>query len=606
MASPGSPRSLLLLPVAFLFFFMFMAGAVACSGSASDHNPGTAGGGGNGAGPGSGGNGNGPGTGGSGPGTGGGVTGTGGSGAGPAPIAGLMIFYSDLESGPNTGGQNDKGAFVTIWGNGFGATQSSSTVTVGGGEVDNYPMWADTKITFQLGSRAATGVMSVHIDGKGESNQLPFTVRAGKIYFVSATGSDSNDGSFGKPWKTIPKAKNTLAAGDIAYLGTATGESLSQTSEDPTASYNCALGISKDGASNSGTAAAPKALVAYPGAHVTIGAESGLQRGLFAPAVGNGFNYWVISQLTLRGETEALDFSGGAQNWRVIGNDISCPNGTGLSGCVTDSEDNQAPGLKFYGNVVHDAASRVGSVTKYYHGIYLSSNHIELAWNTVRDGKTCRAIQIHDSGAPNNYDISIHDNVIHGTVCDGINLATVDTSQGPVVLYNNLIYDVGLGPDPADGSSLYAGVYVANTTNAGSAGSGTVQVFNNTMYNCGPEGPSSAGAVVLASGPVGIQMDNNLIYALTGESYIGRDSGSSPKITGSNNLLFGSSTRPSYLTGTVTGDPLLVNGGAHDFHLGAGSAAVDAGKTTNAARDTDGNPRPSGAAFDIGAYERSN
>src|SRR4029079_4503016 len=206
----------------------------------------------------------------------------------------------------------------------------------------------------------------------------------------------------------------------------------------------------------------------------------------------------------------------------------------------------------------------------------------------------------------NNYGISIHDNVIHGTVCDGINLATVDPSQGAVVVYNNVIYDVGLGPDPSEGSSIYAGVYVANTTNAGSAGSGTVQVFNNTMYNCGPQGSSSAGAVILASGPVGIQMDNNLIYALTGESYIGRDSGSAPKITGSNNLLFGVSTRPSYLTGTITGDPKLVNAAGHDFHLGAGSAAIDAGKMTNAARDTDGNPRPTGSAFDVGAYEMAN
>ena len=604
MASLRRWLSLLVLPL--------LASATACSGTASGHDPGTGGAGpgsaGSGAGPGSGGTGpgsGGDGTGGSGPGS-GGSTGTGTGGSGPAPIAGLMIFYSDLESGPNNGGQNDKGAFVTIWGNGFGASQGSSTVTVGGGQVDNYPIWTNTKITFQLGARAATGVISVHVDGKGDSNELPFTVRTGKIYFVSGSGSDSNDGSFAKPFKTIPKAKNTIAAGDIAYLGAAAGESLSQTTEDPTASYNCALGVSKDGNSNSGTAAAPKALVAYPGAKVTIGAESGLQRGLFAPAVGNGFNYWVISQLTLRGEVEALDFSGGAQNWRVIGNDISCPNGTGLSGCVTDSEDNQAPGLKFYGNTVHDAASKVSTITKYYHGIYLSSNNIELAWNTIRDGKTCRAIQIHDSGAPNNYGISIHDNVIHGTVCDGINLATVDPSQGAVVVYNNVIYDVGLGPDPSEGSSIYAGVYVANTTNAGSAGSGTVQVFNNTMYNCGPQGSSSAGAVILASGPVGIQMDNNLIYALTGESYIGRDSGSAPKITGSNNLLFGVSTRPSYLTGTITGDPKLVNAAGHDFHLGAGSAAIDAGKMTNAARDTDGNPRPTGSAFDVGAYEMAN
>jgi len=52
-----------------------------------------------------------------------------------------------------------------------------------------------------------------HVPGKGDGNALPFTVRAGAIYFVSASGSDSNDGSFANPWKTIPKAKNSILAG---------------------------------------------------------------------------------------------------------------------------------------------------------------------------------------------------------------------------------------------------------------------------------------------------------------------------------------------------------------------------------------------------------
>jgi len=52
------------------------------------------------------------------------------------------IFFSDLESGANTGGQNNKGVWVTIWGKGFGATQGTSTVTVGGGAADNYPLWS--------------------------------------------------------------------------------------------------------------------------------------------------------------------------------------------------------------------------------------------------------------------------------------------------------------------------------------------------------------------------------------------------------------------------------------------------------------------------------
>ncbi len=524
-------------------------------------------------------------------------------GAGPAPIAGLRLFFSDLESGPNAGGQDGKGAFVTIWGKGFGATRGTSTVTVGGGAVDNYLVWSSTKIAFQLGSHAATGGIVVHVSGNGDSNALPFTVRGGNIDFVTSSGDDTHAGTFTSPWKTIAHAKDMVAAGDIAYLGTSTGDTLSQTG---TYRYSASLSIDYNDGTNAGTAGMPKALVAYPGASVTIGQASGVERGLLVPAIAGTFDYWVIAGLSLRGQTEALDFEGTADGWRVVGNDFSCPNGTGLSGCIVGGDGTTPHDLKLYGNVVHDAAASVTTITKYYHGIYLASSGLELAWNEVRDGKTCRAIQFHDSAGPNLYGISVHDNLIHGTVCDGINFATVDPSQGTVEAYNNVIYDVGLGPDPSDGSSNYAGIYVANITNQGSPGSGNVHVYNNTLYNCGSRGTSAAGAIARAAGPVGLAMDDNLVVtAVTsaGESYV---SGDTSAITGSNNLFFGGGgSVPATLVGTVTGDPLLVAPSMHDFHLQAGSAAIDHGIATPALTDYDGAPRPQGAAFDIGAYERT-
>src|SRR5882672_4221631 len=98
-----------------------------------------------------------------------------------AQAAPPRIFFSDLESGPNTGGQNTAGVWVTIWGKGFGATQGTSTVTVGAGAVASYPLWSDGKIIFQLGAGAKTGSITVNVTGIGSSNGLPFTVRAGNI-----------------------------------------------------------------------------------------------------------------------------------------------------------------------------------------------------------------------------------------------------------------------------------------------------------------------------------------------------------------------------------------------------------------------------------------
>jgi hypothetical protein len=56
--------------------------------------------------------------------------------------------------------------------------------------------------------------------------------------------------------------------------------------------------------------------------------------------------------------------------------------------------------------------------------------------------------------------------------------------------------------------------------------------------------------------------------------------------------------------GTVQADPMFVNAAGHDYHLRAGSPAINAGTASGApATDFDGNARPQGGAFDIGAYE---
>jgi hypothetical protein len=533
------------------------------------------------------------------------------------------IFFSDLDSGPNTGGQKNRGVWVTIWGKGFGAARGSSTVTVGGGAAADYPIWTDTKITFQLGSRAKTGLIVVNLKVKkvsSASNGLPFTVRRGKIYFVAVNGSDFRKGTFESPWKSIVHAKDSMSAGDVTYIR----DGVAQTSEDD---YAACLSMDRSGSGNSGKPDAPKALVAYPGARVTIGRAHGLEFGIRTPNIGAREDWWVFSQLHIIGR-QAIDMGG--IGWKIVGNEIECPGGNGQVGCV---ETSQGSRIRFYGNEVHNAGAGPAA-SKFYHAVYFStdSNHIDVGWNHIHDNMTCRAIQFHssplcrpncgnnDETGHNQFDLHVHDNLIHGDSCNGINFATVDPSRGPVEAYNNVIYHVGVA-DPRDGGGAFSCIYMAGITNRGREGKGAVEVFNNTLYDCGANQSRNAdgshGAFSVGGGPeLTMRLRNNIVVQLPGEIYI---DGSKTQITGEKNLWFGAGNAPQETQGNVEADPQFVDLGKFDFHLRDASPARDAGvavlptspvmgrgaRPTDSGRatDKDGVVRPQGKAFDLGAYE---
>lgn len=506
--------------------------------------------------------------------------------AAPLCAAPPHIFFSDLESGPQTGGENNAGAFVTIYGTRFGAARGDSVVTIGGGRASSYPVWTDSRVTFQIGPEAASGPIVV-TTAAGASNGVPFRVRPGRIYFVAVSGKDSADGSFGRPWRTSTKARDSMQPGDIVYPM----DGVRQTADDGQG-WNAALTLRPHWCGTE-PGGAPRALVAYPGARVTLGDPRGPR---FAVRTAGACSGWVFAGLTLRGASSAI--SVGAASWRIVGNDVSCPEGNGPAGCI---ETGGSTDIKLLGNNIHDAGAAGASAL--YHGVYFGAgtSQVEMGWNRVANVRGCRGVQVH-SGSGTQHDIRIHHNLIHDTQCDGIVLYSVDPSQGAIRVDNNVIYNAGLGNTP-ERTGGWSCISVPGNT-----GSGTVDVDHNTLVNCGsnPAPPYSGanGAVVYGGPKLRVRLRNNIVVQARGVPYV-TNLGAPEAVHGSHNLFFGSGPPPSgrFFTNSLSADPRFWDLLGGDFRLTAASPARGQGTAAGAEPDRDGLARGGAAGYDLGAHQ---
>jgi len=77
-------------------------------------------------------------------------------------------------------------------------------------------------------------------------------------------------------------------------------------------------------------------------------------------------------------------------------------------------------------------------------------------------------------------------------------------------------------------------------------------------------------------------------------------------VTEDYNLFYGNVTNTIGVSNgahSIIGDPRFIDPAHNDYHLAFGSAAIDHGVDAGVYTDLDGNVRPQGAGFDIGAYE---
>jgi len=530
-----------------------------------------------------------------------------------------VLYFSDIISGPKTGNTDTSlgqtagrdGAIVTIWGRNLdNAVIYCNSATAAfyyfrgnaTQPADLYTFHKMQMISFQVSHSARDGVGEIYaMVGVQRSNSLPFTVRAGTVYFVKTNGNDTTgNGSWSLPWRTIPKAVTTMAPGGIAYICNGVNQ---VTETDASAAVNL---------SSDGTATGPKALIVYPGATSNVGNTTierafysyNWDRDAFSP-------YWIIAKFTITtGQIGAPGFTG----FRVVGNRITAPSGDGMDGAIN------AEGNNVY--VLGNELRQVGSAgcSKLYHAIYLKGfrrddpprapkeSNREIAWNYVHECNTNRGINIYSEQVNSAFieRHSVHDNVIVNQRGDGIMLGYYVV--GDNWIYNNLIIRAGLGPEWPDGESYHTGIRI----NAGHEQMATtvVHCYNNTLYGCGWSGavlPGETGNIFLgpdmAALHTTLNFSNNIIYS-TGQPYL---AGESAALSAGyhRNCWFGTGAAPAWDTGAINANPQFVNAGANDLQIKQTSPCANTGRDLSSVvkRDLLGTVRPWGPAFDLGAYE---
>ncbi|MEP0859803.1 MAG: discoidin domain-containing protein [Ignavibacterium sp.] len=173
---------------------------------------------------------------------------------------------------------------------------------------------------------------------------------------------------------------------------------------------------------------------------------------------------------------------------------------------------------------------------------------------------------------------------------------------GNFFIYNNLIQQLG---DTTGSGNTDAKIYFKSSTR----NEAVAYISNNTVYG------SNGDLVYLATTLNGSYIKNNILWTF---GRIGGEASTTSIVrvfnnsgtTVANNLFYDKDDSMTNIsnsgtnTNNIEGDPLFVDRAASNFRLTSGSPAINQGISSSiVTNDLDGNARPQGSAYDIGAYE---
>ncbi len=277
---------------------------------------------------------------------------------------------------------------------------------------------------------------------------------------------------------------------------------------------------------------------------------------------------------------------------RVVNNEIA---GMWEDGGGSAAIDGSGQRYRIYGNHIHD-----NGYSKLYHGIYMDArdtsgpDDIDIGYNHIHHQTGGRGIQIFGDTSALINNVRIHHNVIHHIHLDGI-VFHANSGTG-LQAYDNVVYHTadpnmrGTSSDPGGSGGC---IRFASS-------SAVASVFNNTFADCAADGDQDSGGIRFDSWSQ-VTLRNNLVNT-TGRYVTTPGS----NVTSSNNLWFGAGTAPSFDTTSLNANPVFADEANNDYHLMPTSPAINAGSSAVSSivmDDFDGNGRPTGSGYDVGAFE---
>jgi hypothetical protein len=534
------------------------------------------------------------------------------------------IDYAVMGNGVNAAAAADFGGTLPTGTVNFAANETSRLITVnvnGDTTIESNEGFAVTLSNPTGGATLTTATATGNIQNE---DGIPM---AGKIYYVSGTGSDSNNGlSEGGAFRTLQKAANLVQAGDTVLVMDGNYENPGKT-----------VLLIRD---KHGTEADPITFKAYPGAKPTINSD-----GSYAVIV-SGSSYVTIEGLTLIGAKDkiTLDY---AESQKNVTDDPLTKN-SGIA--IASTYDGNGNPVIFSDHIT----IRNNTITKFSGGgigsnmadyVTIENNTVsETSWYTNNGSSAISILHSRDSDSnTTDYKMIVRNNVVYDnqSLIPWLPAGKITEGHGIIIDDNrNTQASSGVQGDPYDGKIL-----VSNNTVYNNGGFGVnvfqsehVDVVNNTLYQ-NSRNPDLNGEIITA-GANNIRVENNIMYA--------RDGRRANLITGSTDVVFDrnlaynssiafqAASPPNAALGggaayvdsaaanaeaanvlvaglqnIVGQDPKFVDPAKGNFALQGGSSAIDAGSTAfSSAVGTDGRGTTrrdgdgiNGIQTDIGAYE---